>query len=126
MVQRTPEGTIPHTFAQPPNRAQHQPRQLQHIRQGGPGPNQTRLIKESIYIRVKSPILNRNIGKFNLSNIWDGFLLNTPGLKLNNNKGQMQTQSNIPLQSIPSIGKLQDNIGHSEHALNSEHVLRDS
>ena len=28
------------TYTQPPNRAQHQPRKLQHIRQGGPGPNQ--------------------------------------------------------------------------------------
>ena len=61
----------------------------------------SRLIKESIYIRVNNPILNRNIGKFNLSDIQDRVLLNTPGLKLNNNKGQMQTQSNTPIQPIP-------------------------
>ena len=60
----------------------------------------TRLIKESIYIRINNPTLNGNIGKFNLSHIWDRVLLNTPILKLNNNKGQTQAQSNIPLQPI--------------------------
>ena len=28
-------------------------------------------IKESIYIRVNNPTLNHNIGKYNLSHIWD-------------------------------------------------------
>ena len=41
-----------------------------------------RNIKESIFIRVNNPTLNRNIGKFNLPHIWDRVLLNTPGLKL--------------------------------------------
>ena len=54
----------------------------------------TMLIKESIYIRVNNPTPNRNIGKFNLSHIWDRILFNTPGLKLNNNKGQAQIHSN--------------------------------
>ena len=40
-----------------------------------------RTIKESIYISVNNPILNRGIGKFNLNHIWDRVLLNTPGLK---------------------------------------------
>ena len=40
-----------------------------------------RLIKESIYIRVNNPTLNRNIGKFNLSHIWDRVLFSTPNLK---------------------------------------------
>ena len=39
-------------------------------------------IKESIFIRVNNPILNRNIGKFNLAHIWDRVLLKTPGLNL--------------------------------------------
>ena len=43
---------------------------------------QARTIKESIYIRVNNPILNQNIGKYNLTNIWDRVLFNTPGLKL--------------------------------------------
>ena len=41
-----------------------------------------RNIKESIFIRVNNPTLNRNIGKFNLPHIWDRVLLNTPGLNL--------------------------------------------
>ena len=41
-----------------------------------------RNIKESIFITVNNPTLNRNIGKFNLPHIWDRVLLNTPGLKL--------------------------------------------
>ena len=86
----------------------------------------TRLIKESIYIRVNNLTLIRNIGKFNHSHIWDRVPLNTPGLKLNNNKGQTQAQSNIPLQPIPHGSIAQGNIGHSEHALNSEQVLRGS
>ena len=61
----------------------------------------TSLTKESNYIRVNNPTLNRNIGKFNLSHIWDRVLLNTTSLKLNNNNGQMQKQSNILLQPIP-------------------------
>ena len=40
-------------------------------------------IKESIFIRVNNPTLNRNIGKFNLHHIWDRVLLNIPGLKIN-------------------------------------------
>ena len=35
-----------------------------------------------IYIRVNNPTLNNNIGKFNLSHIWDRVLLNTNGLTL--------------------------------------------
>ena len=36
---------------------------------GREGQDLTRLIKESIYIRVNNPTLNRNIGKFQLSHI---------------------------------------------------------
>ena len=48
------------------------------------GQNLARNIKESIYIRVNNPSLNNNIGKFNLSHIWDRVLLNTKDLTLNN------------------------------------------
>ena len=36
---------------------------------GREGQDLTRLIKESIYIRVNNPTLNRNIGKFQLNHI---------------------------------------------------------
>ena len=45
------------------------------------GQDFTRLIKESIFIRVNNPTLNRNIGKFQLSHIWDRVLFCTPGIK---------------------------------------------
>ena len=41
-----------------------------------------RTTEESIYIRANNPTFYRNIGKFNLHNIWDRVLLNTPGLKI--------------------------------------------
>ena len=49
---------------------------------GREGHNLARNIKESIYIKVNNPTLNNNIGKFNLSHIWDRVLLNTKGLTL--------------------------------------------
>ena len=52
---------------------------------GREGHNLARNIKGSIFIRVNNPTLNNNIGKFNLSYIWDRVLLNTKGLTLNNN-----------------------------------------
>ena len=49
---------------------------------GREGHSLARNIKESIFIRVNNPTLNRNIGKFNLPHIWDRVLLNTPGHNL--------------------------------------------
>ena len=49
---------------------------------GREGHSLARNIKESIFIRANNPILNRNIGKFNLPHTWDSMLLNTPGLNL--------------------------------------------
>ena len=40
----------------------------------------TRLNKESIYIRINNPTLNRNIGKFQLNHIWDKVLFGTPNI----------------------------------------------
>ena len=42
-----------------------------------------RLIKEAIYIRVNSPSLNKNIGKYHLPHIWDEVLNNITELKIN-------------------------------------------
>ena len=52
-----------------------------------------RTIKESIYIRVNNPTLNRNIGKLNLHHIWDSAFLNTSGLKI---KRHVQGIGQIP------------------------------
>ena len=41
-----------------------------------------RNIKEAILIRVNDPSLNRNIGKFQLSHIWDEVLARSPELHL--------------------------------------------
>ena len=42
----------------------------------------TRTIKEAILIRVNDPSLNKNLGRFQLPNIWDEILQNTPTLHL--------------------------------------------
>ena len=47
---------------------------------GREGYGSARNIKESIFIRVNNTTLNRSIGKFNLSHVWDTVLLNAPGL----------------------------------------------
>ena len=44
--------------------------------------NLSRLIKESMYIRVYGPSLNKNIGKFHLPHLWDEVLNNSRELKL--------------------------------------------
>ena len=41
-----------------------------------------RLIKESLFIRVNNPTLNRNIGKFQLSHLWDRVPFSTPNIKV--------------------------------------------
>ena len=61
---------------------------------GREGNNLARNIKESIYIRVNNPTLNNNIGKFNLSHIWDMVLLNTKGLTLNRQGNNNNNQPN--------------------------------
>ena len=45
--------------------------------------NLNRWIKEALFIRVNSPSLNKNIGKYHLPHIWDEVLINTSELKLN-------------------------------------------
>ena len=55
-----------------------------------------RNIKESIYIRVNNPTLNHNIGKFNLSHIWDRVLINTKGLTLNNHGNNINNKPTNP------------------------------
>ena len=54
--------------------------------------NLARNIKESTYIRVNNPTLNNNIGKFNLSHIWDRVLLNAKSLTLNRQSNNNNNQ----------------------------------
>ena len=60
-----------------------------------------RNIKESIFIWVNNPTLNRNICKFNLPHIRDKVLLKTPGLNLKRNVQAVghvnSNNSNTPL-----------------------------
>ena len=49
---------------------------------GREGQNLLRTIKEALYIRVNSPSLNKNIGKYHLPHIWDEVLHNISELKL--------------------------------------------
>ena len=44
--------------------------------------NLSRLIKESVYIRVNNPSLNKNIGKYHLPHVWDEVLVNTTALTM--------------------------------------------
>ena len=78
-----------------------------------------RTIKESIYIRVNNPTLNRNVGKYNLHHILDRVLFNTPDLKINNDNGHVHSGH---AQSIPTNRHMHRTIGHTGHALNSEHA----
>ena len=54
------------------------------------GQDITRLIKESIFIKLNNPTLNRNIGKFQLSHIWDRVLFGTSNIKVAIPKGNAQ------------------------------------
>ena len=82
------------------------------------------LFKESLYIRVTDPTLNRNVGKYNL---WDRVLFNTPDLKINNDNGHAhRTSLSGHAQSIPTYRHLHRTMGHTGHALNSEHAHRTS
>ena len=85
-----------------------------------------RTIKESIYIRVSNPTLNRNIGKFNLHHIWDRVLLNTPGCKINR-----QVQSTCPsgILSHPNLtppAYLHRSLEHAHTTPWSQHTHRTS
>ena len=73
---------------------------------GREGHRLARNIKESIFIRINNPTLNRNIGKFNLPHILDMVLLSTPGLNLKRHVqviGHVNSNnSNTSYQIIPT------------------------
>ena len=67
--------------------------------------NFARTIKESIYIKVKGPSLNKNIGKYHLAHIWGEVLFNTLELKI-------ISPLAISSHSIYHLGKTSASITH--------------
>ena len=53
--------------------------------------NQSRTIKEAMFIWVQDPTLNRNLGKYQLPHIWDHLLMASPTLQ--------HKPSNVPTTS---------------------------
>ena len=86
-----------------------------------------RTIKESIYIRVNNPTLNRNVGKYNLHYIWYRVLSNTHDLKVSINNGHVHRTSFIGCaQSIPTSRHVHKAIWHIGHVPTSKHAHRTS
>ena len=85
-----------------------------------------RTIKEAIYIRVNNPSLNQNVGKYHPSQLWDRVLFNTPGLKIDSTQHPLHVHNYGLTQTIPTNNISPFATGISGHALNSEHVLRDT
>ena len=56
--------------------------------------NQSRTIKEAMFIRVQDPTLNRNLGKYQLLHIWDHLLMVSPTLQCK--------PSSLPTTSSPT------------------------
>ena len=75
---------------------------------------------------MNNPTLNRNIGEYNLNHIWDRVPFNTTGLKIGSSQNLVHIHNNGQAQINPPNRHPQIIIGHSEHALNSEHVFRES
>ena len=71
-------------------------------------------------------MLNRNVGEYNLSHLLDKFLFNTPGLKIDSAYYPPHPHNNGLAQTIPANSQSPITTGISEHALNSEHALRDA
>ena len=71
---------------------------------------------------VNNLTLNRNIGKYGLHHIWDRVLLNTPDVKINSSNGHAhKTYISGHAKSIPTNRHSHRTLGHTGHALNSEH-----
>ena len=89
-----------------------------------------RTIKESIYIRVNNPTLNRNVGKYNFHHIWDRVLFSTPELKINNDNGHAHsTPISGHAQTLPPnrhVHRTKEHPGHAWRTPPSEHVNRTS
>ena len=59
---------------------------------GREGHGFTRTIRKSIYISIKKPTLNKNIGKYNLPHIWDDILINNQKLQTKHRQQHLEHQ----------------------------------
>ena len=74
-------------------------------------------IKESIYIRVNNPTLNRYVGKYNLHHIWDRVLFSTHELRISTDNGHVHRKPiSGHVQSISTNRHAHRTIGHTGHA----------
>ena len=83
-------------------------------------------IRESIHIKVNNPTLNRNIGKYNVNHLWERVLFNTPWVRISSSQNLPHIHNNGQAQTNQTSGYPQIIIGHSEHALISGHLHRES
>ena len=119
-VHGTPKGTFTNIWPPIHQRPPHHIAQVQQYGLGG----QTfaRTIKESIYIRVSNPTLNRNKNKYNLPHIYDGVLVNTSELQIRNQwelQHQQVHRTSLALSRTSRSYKIADILpktcwGHSE------------
>ena len=63
---------------------------------------------------------------YHLSHLWDRVLFNTPGLKIDSTQHPLHIQNNGLTQAISTNNNSPMATGISEHALNSEYMLRDA
>ena len=64
-------------------------------------------------------MLNRNVGKYSLSHLWDRVFFNTPGLKIGSFQYPSHLHNNSIAQIITANSQSPITTGISEHALNS-------
>ena len=125
MIQGAPEGTL--TIHMHSTQTGHSTTPDNFNTIGREDHDLARTIKESIFISVNNPTLNRNVGKYNLHHTWDRVLYNTSDLKIDNDNGHAhRTSLSGHSQSIPANRHFHRTIGHTGHALNSEHAYRTS
>ena len=97
---------------------------------GRKGHGLARTIKESIYIWVNNPTLNRNVGKYNLHHIWDRVLFSTPEIQINKLDGHAhRTPFSGNCQTFPHnrhAHRTIEHLGHAQRTPPSENVQRTS
>ena len=82
-------------------------------------------IEESIYIRVNNSTPNRNIGKFNLHQIWDRVLFNTLGLKINGHaQGKASFGHDQSTQPNTSMHIFTDSMEYAQRTSLPEHPYK--